>query len=468
MSVLRLYDTLSRDLLPVYAADGQRLRCYVCGPTVYGPAHIGNFRTFLFFDVLYRVARLAGLHPCYVRNLTDVDDKTIRGAHAAGESLRTFTGRWTAKFHRDCAALNLLPPDLEPAATGHIPEQIALVEKLLAGGHAYVAPDGSVYYRVASFARYGCLSHFDPAALRSPDATSAGETNLADEYDRDHVADFALWKARKEEDGEVFWPSPWGPGRPGWHLECSAMSMRYLGPTFDLHGGGEDLCFPHHENEIAQSEAATGLPFARHWVHSVHLLVDGKKMSKSLGNFFTLDDLLARGTSPQAVRLALLSGHYRKQLNFTLHSLEAAAGALEKLFRAAGPLDPPAPSGPAPAALGVLAPAWEALLEDLNVPAALGATFAALRAYDPVNPADRAGLATLLAALGLRLEAPAPASSSSSIPADIAALADRRWQARSARDFAAADTLRRELAALGWEVKDRKDGYDLSPAPLPR
>jgi cysteinyl-tRNA synthetase len=478
MLEVRLFDTLSREVRPLRAEDGKRLRMYVCGPTVYGPAHIGNFLTFVRFDVVYRLARAAGLSPYYVRNITDVDDKTIAGAQTSGRPLADFTRHWTERFHADCAALNLLVPDVEPKATEHLAEQIAMVGQLIERGHAYVAGDGSVYYRVSSFADYGKLSHFDPEALRSQATNSAGRTNQADEYDRETVADFALWKARKPEDGDNAWESPWGPGRPGWHLECSAMSRRYLGDGFDLHGGGEDLCFPHHENEIAQSEAATGQLFCRHWMHGVHLLVEGKKMSKSLGNFFTVEDLLARGHTPMAIRLLMLGGHYRQQLNFTLAGLSAAASGLAKLekgvrrwLEAAGvganewaslPADVLAPTKP-------LFPAvWAGLADDLNLPAALGALHQGLRQAPSERAVAVAGVAELKllleGVLGLKLAlTEAEDAERPEAPAGVAALAAERWAAKQARDWARADALRAEISAAGWQVLDHKDGYTLEP-----
>ncbi|MFA5258113.1 MAG: cysteine--tRNA ligase [Opitutales bacterium] len=480
---MRLYDTLSRDTLPLFAADGRRLRFYACGPTVYGPAHIGNFRTFSLLDVLRRTAEVAGLDPLYVRNITDVDDKTIRGSAADGTSLEAFTRMWTEKFHADCASLNLIVPDHEPRATEHIAEQISLVETLLESGHAYVGGDGSVYYRVASFCEYGKLSHFHPEELQTQDTNSAGKANVADEYERDQVADFALWKAYKDEDGAVSWPGPRDPatglpiaGRPGWHLECSAMSIKYLGESFDLHAGGEDLCFPHHENEIAQSEAATGKPFARHWMHCVHLLAEGKKMSKSLGNFYTLADLVAKGNDPRAVRFLLVSSSYRQQLNFTLANLKGAESALKKLDKAlenllgkAG-LDRATFDGDAfpradadDVAKTPFAPALEALFDDLNTAAALGATFNALKAESTNPKADLAALKTVLYALGIQ-PIPAKEESGDEAPEEVMALAQKRWEAKQARDWAAADTLRKEVTILGWTILDRKDGWDLKKA----
>ena len=481
MEPIRLYDTLSRETRSLPAGASGKFRLYVCGPTVYGPAHIGNFLTFIRFDVLFRLLRLAGYNPYYVRNITDVDDKTIKGAQAAGSSLEAFTTQWTRRFHEDCAALNLLTPDVEPRATEHIREQLNLVQALIESGHAYVGGDGSVYYRVQSFADYGKLSHFDPEALQQQSTNSAGTANLADEYERDSLADFALWKARKEADGAVWWDSPWGPGRPGWHLECSAMSLKYLGSRFDLHGGGEDLCFPHHENEIAQSEAATGEPFASHWMHCVHLLVEGKKMSKSLGNFFTLADLVDQGFHPAEIRLAMLGGHYRQQLNFTIASLEAARSGLGKLEAGVRSLLETAGLTSAdwsqfvgaepPAAWGPFANAWGAFRSDLNTPAVLGAFFNGLKqarkeATDPAAARmalDAAG--AICFGLGLQLfERPEtePASSIET-PAEVRELAEARWAAKKVRDFAAADRLRAEISSRGWLVLDAPDGYKLVP-----
>lgn len=458
MTELNLYNTLSRKIEPLYAADGHRLRHYCCGPTVYGPGHIGNFRTFLINDVLFRTARLAGLNPLYVRNLTDVDDKTIRDAQAAGQSLREFTDRWTQYFRKDCERLNMLPPEVEPRATEHITEQVELASRLAGSGHAYQGSDGSLYYQVSSFPGYGKLSGLSERDLKTQETTSAGARNLADEYDRDQVADFALWKSWKETDGDNAWDSPWGRGRPGWHLECSAMSMKYLGESFDLHTGGEDLCFPHHENEIAQSEAATGQPFVRHWMHTVFLLVDGKKMSKSLGNFYTVQDLVDKGFNPMAIRYALISGHYRKQLNFTLHTIEAAESALEKLAHVIGSVEE-SREVPEPR-FSIFSEAWAQLCQDLNTAGALGALFAQLKHYERSNPEHRNGAAAILYALGLQLPKSGK-KAAREVPEEVMELARERWEAKQSRDFTAADQIRERLKSLGWSVLDRKDGYDL-------
>ena len=480
MDGIRLYDTLSREVRQLPAGKTGRFRLYVCGPTVYGPAHIGNFLTFIRFDVLYRLLQLAGYNPLYVRNITDVDDKTIRGAIQDGVPLETVTRKWTELFHADCRELNLLSPDAEPRATDHIAEQIGMVQTLVEKGNAYVGGDGSVYYRVDSFNGYGKLSHFDPEALRQQSTNSAGSVNLSDEYERDSVADFALWKSHKEADGPVFWDSPWGKGRPGWHLECSAMSLKYLGNGIELHGGGEDLCFPHHENEIAQSEAATGEAFVAHWMHSIHLLVEGKKMSKSLGNFFVLQDLVDKGFHPAEVRLAMLGGHYRQQLNFTFAGLESARSGLNKLesgivalLEQAGlaredweSFVRPVP----PADWGPFADAWTAFRNDLNTPAALGALFNGLKKARGAAGDAAAAKAMLEAAgalaygLGLMLFArQADEAQPVDIPGEVEALARSRWEAKKQRDFATADRLREELSAKGWLVVDTPDGYTLNP-----
>ncbi len=455
--MITLYNTATRAVEPL-RPEG-RLRFYCCGPTVYGPAHIGNFRTFLLQDVLRRLMELEGLEPLHVRNITDVDDKTIRGAQESQQSLSAFTQKWTQSFEADCQALGLLPPHVEPKATEHIPEMIALIAQLLERGKAYVGGDGSIYFRVKAFLSYGKLSRLNRSALQTQAENSDQAPNLADEYDRDCIADFALWKAYKAEDGAVFWESPWGRGRPGWHIECSAMSMKYLGTNMDLHAGGIDLCFPHHENEIAQSEGATGQPCAQKWFHSAHLQVDGQKMSKSLGNKYTLEDLQAKGYTPDAVRYALISGHYRQPLNFTFEALQAAQGALKRLeghvhsyqqLAQTGPTghEPSAPWGPFEAV-------HEALCEDLNTPKALGALFSTLNTLDAQASGVLAGLKTVFYALGLRF----PKAESVVVPAEIQALAQARWEAKLKGDFASADSLRQQLLAAGWKVKDGPSGF---------
>ena len=317
---------MTREARPLEPVDGKTFRFYCCGPTVYGPSHIGNFRSFVLQDVLRRALEIGGTRTRHVRNITDVDDKTIRDSQAAGQSLEEFTARWTQLFHEDGGKLNCLPPHIEPSAVEHIPGQIAMIGELVEKGHAYPSDDGSVYFRIASFPQYGKLAKLDRQELELG-RTQEARAN-ADEYEKDSISDFVLWKSRRPEDGENYWESPWGEGRPGWHLECSAMIRQYLGETFDLHSGGVDLVFPHHENEIAQSQCACGGEFARHWFHVTHLMVEGGKMSKSLGNLYTIADLEERGFTAMELRYVLIGGHYRRPLNFTFDSLHAAHEAL--------------------------------------------------------------------------------------------------------------------------------------------
>ena len=470
---LHLHDTLTRTDRPLSPLDGKTLRFYCCGPTVYGPAHIGNFRTFVAQDVFRRVVELGGTATMHVRNLTDVDDKTIRDSQKAGQSLIDFTSHWTRKFHADCTALNTLAPHVEPSAVAHIPQQVAMIEELIKRGHAYAAADGSVYFRVSSFADYGKLSHLEDRELRLGASEAASATD-SDEYTKDSLTDFALWKARKPEDGPNFWPSPWGEGRPGWHLECSAMIKEYLGDDFDLHSGGVDLIFPHHENEIAQSCCSTHGKFAHHWMHVAHLMVDGGKMSKSIGNLYTLADLAERGYSAGEVRYVLVSGHYRAPLNFTMHSLDSARQALQKLAKHEVSLRGKAGATQLPThdelvahgTAGIFADAWNTLLDDLNVPGALGGVFSKIREADQTATdattakANWLGLWFMLDAIGITLPEP---KEESEVPADILELAAKRWEAKANKDWALADTLRKDLEAKGWLIKDSKTEYSVVP-----
>jgi cysteinyl-tRNA synthetase len=461
---IRLYDSLTRD----YRVLGQResgaaaispehpFTFYTCGPTVYAPAHIGNFRTFLVNDVLRRLLELefGKDRVKHVRNLTDVDDRTIGQAKREHRPLAEITRHWTEIFHHDCDALNMLRPHVEPTATSHIAEQVDMIDVLMRKGNAYRAPDGSVYFKIGSFPEYGALSRIRERELKAT-------ITAADDDHKDDLGDFALWKAYKpDEDGDVQWRGPAGAaaGRPGWHIECSAMSKKHLGDTIDLHSGGVDLLFPHHENEIAQSECCNGATFARHWYHSEFLLVDGKKMSKSLGNLYTLDDLTAKGFSPTAIRLALLSGHPRKQLNFTLDGLNDAEKNVRwmALTREVLAQDIPSADQAQPSSRfdGVL----DALRDDLNFPRAFGALHEALRATKSGGP-NLVALDRILAVLGLDLGAIGKPPA----PPEIAALAERRWAAKQVKDYATADALRKELAAAGWSMLDGKDGYKLEP-----
>jgi len=464
---LTLHNTLSRKDEVVRASDEETLRFYCCGPTVYGPAHIGNLRTFVLQDVFRRTVEFLGTETCHVRNITDVDDKTIRESQKEGLSLAEFTQKWRVKFEEDCAALNILTPLHAPSAVAHIDDQIELIRTLMDKGHAYADGNGSVYYRIESFASYGKLSRLNRSGVRQ---NASARLNDNDEYGKESWQDFVLWKAWKPEDGPNRWDSPWGEGRPGWHIECSAMSMRYLRESFDLHSGGVDLIFPHHENEIAQSEAATEKPFVRHWFHVAHLRVDGEKMSKSLGNLFVLDEVIERGHSPAALRFLLLSGHYRQPLNFTWDSLVGAETSFSRIlsFLEGVDTDDLGSAGLASMETSVFKKTLEALCEDLNTPKALGALHSALQGLKELSSDEqncaRRDLARILQLFGLPLKTE-KSSEETNIPNDVRSLAEQRQEARVARNWEAADALRATLLERGWEVRDTNEGFELKPVP---
>ena len=372
---LRFYNTLTRQVEEFKPLEGNTVRMYTCGPTVYDYAHIGNYRTFVFQDVLRRHLKYRGFQLRHVVNLTDVDDNTIRNSRSAGVPLRAYTDKYIEAFQIDRQLLNLEDPEFLVRATDHIEEMVKLIQALIDRGYAY-ASEGSVYFKVGAFPHYGQLTQIDLSGVR------AGARVDTDKYDKADARDFVLWKAAKE--GEPFWETPFGPGRPGWHIECSAMSMKYLGETFDIHSGGSDLIFPHHENEIAQSEAATGKPFVKLWLHAEHLIVNGEKMSKSLGNFYTLRDLIAKGYKPSAIRYLLASVPYRKPLNFTFDGLHQAQQSIDRLrnfrFRLTKENFPPGESPALQARAQEARQKFEAALDDnLNTAEALGAIFDMVR-----------------------------------------------------------------------------------------
>ena len=459
---LRLHDTLSGDTRPFIPLRPDRVGIYSCGPTVYGPAHIGNFRSFLFADLLVRHLRWRGLPVTWVMNITDVDDKIIRGAAATGETIETMAERYLATFLADAASLRMTTPDVLPRATRHIDEIVALITTLLERGHAYRTDGGSIFFRISSWPAYGSLARLDPEGLR------VGERVESDEYGKDDVRDFALWKGpRPDIPGEPSWETSIGPGRPGWHIECSAMSMAHLGPTFDIHTGGVDQIFPHHEDEIAQSEAATGQTFVGTWLHCAHLQMGGSKMAKSTGNIARVGELLAAGVSRRALRLALISVHYRAALNHSDESLAASAAALDRLDAAVAALGSYAEAGPddpaLPAALDAAREAFGAALDDdLNVSAGLAVVFDLVRDLNRrierrvISTADAGRALEVLRDLD-RVLAILPDAEAEVEPA-VAALLEARSSARAARDFAASDRLRDELAALGVTVEDTRDG----------
>ncbi len=461
---MKVFNTLSRRYEDVVPLEPGHVRFYTCGPTVYNFAHIGNFRTYVFEDLLRRFLKYRGFRVTQVMNLTDVDDKTIRGARQAGVALDAYTRTYKDRFFEDLRTLNIEPAEHYPAATAHVPEMIALIEKLLARGVAYRSDDGSIYFSIARFPGYGKLAHIDPAGMQ------AGARVAQDEYEKENLADFALWKAWDEADGDVFWESPWGRGRPGWHLECSAMSMKYLGESFDIHTGGVDNMFPHHEDEIAQSEAATGKPFVTYWMHSAHLIVNGQKMSKSLGNFYSLRDLADKGYTGREVRYVLLSAHYRQPLNFTFAALDAARAALARLDEFAARLGETRTDGAGLPDWAAAAKArFEAALDnDLSIAEALAALFdmvhAGNRALDAgatagwSSDAVRAMLSAFDTVLGVLARAPETAADGR-----VEALLAERAAARAARDWAASDRIRDDLKSAGWEVRDTPDGQKLKP-----
>ncbi len=432
---------------------------YSCGPTVYNYVHIGNLRTFAFQDILRRHLRQCGWKLRHVMNITDVEDKIIAAATAAGVGIGEYTERYVEAFFEDCATLRLERPEVVPPATEHIAEMVDLVRRIDAAGHTYEV-GGSTYFRISNFPGYGKLSRLDSRNIL------AGARVDSDEYGKDDARDFVLWKASRE--GEPVWQSPFGPGRPGWHLECSAMAMAYLGETFDIHTGGVDLQFPHHENEIAQSESATGKPFARFWVHAEHLLVDGRKMSKSEGNFYTLRELLDRGHSPEAIRYLLVGTPYRKQLNFTFDGLRGATASIERLRNFARRLEGGFASGDSATATTAAAAAREqfraALDDDLNTAGALGAVFEYVRAansaidarqYGPTNAAE--GLA-LLADFDRIFDVMEPAQTGQLPAADVERMVAARTAARRARDYSRADQIRDSLAERGVVLRDGPAG----------
>ena len=458
---LRFYNSLSQQLEPFTPQDGKTVRMYTCGPTVYHYAHIGNLRTFTFQDILRRWLRASGFALNNVMNITDVEDKIIRTAMAQGKTLREYTAQYEEAFLEDMATLRLERPERVVRATEHIDEMVDLIQKLGEKGFTYES-DGSTYYRISKFPEYGKLSHNDFGGM------IAGARVDVDEYDKDDARDFVLWKQKKE--GEPSWDTPIGDGRPGWHIECSAMAMKYLGATLDIHAGGIDLQFPHHENEIAQSEAVTGKQFAKFWLHAEHLIVEGQKMSKSLGNFYTLRDLLELGYAPETVRFLLESVPYRNKLNFTMDGVKAAATAIERLrnfelrlkTEKFGP-DSNAASQERSAAAVVRF--REAMDDDLNTAGALGVVFEFLRDTNSAMDGGKflaGNVASAQALLGLFdsvFDVMRPTTVAGGISDEaVEALIAERVAAKKARNFGRADEVRAELDAQGIVLEDTKDG----------
>ena len=472
MNEIRLHNTLTGDTEPFVPQKPGEVSMYTCGPTVYDYAHIGNYRTFVFQDILRRFLKLRGFKLNHVMNLTDVDDRIIAKAAAAGVGIRDYTQKYVQAFFDDCKALSIEAPEHWIRATDYIDDMVKLIQQLQEKSYTY-AGEGSIYYRIAKFPDYGKLSKIDVSGIQ------AGARVDNDRYEKESARDFALWKAPKP--GEHFWETSIGPGRPGWHIECSAMAMKYLGETLDIHTGGIDLAFPHHENEIAQSEAATGKQFARYWMHAEHLLVEGEKMSKSLGNFFTLRDLFAKGYKPSALRFALASVPYRKQLNFTFDGLQSAASSIERLRNFAARLAEgkfPEGHGEGMAArIDKAAEEFDAgLSDDLNTARALAAVFDLVReaniamdkgtfrqgdvkavqeflkTFDRVFAVVGENDADLLRIVGQG------GGENEISDEEVEKLVEERQSARKKRDFAASDRIRKELADRGILIEDARDG----------
>ena len=466
---VRFFNTMNRKVEEFKPINPDSAGIYTCGPTVYNYAHIGNFRAYVFEDILCRTLRYFGYDVTQIMNLTDVDDKTIRDSQKAQLPLKEFTAKYIAAFFDDLKALNIQPAKYYPPATEHIPEMIALVQTLIDKGYAYQAPDKCVYFSISKFPEYGKLAKIDMENQIS------GVRIANDEYAKDSVADFALWKAWTPADGPVKWDSPWGPGRPGWHIECSAMSMKYLGKTFDIHTGGIDNMFPHHEDEIAQSESANGCTYVNTWIHCAHLMVNGEKMSKSAGNFYTLRDLIGKGWNGREIRFVLAGAHYRSKLNFTFESLEQAREGLkkfDKFFARVANVSADAPAGnEVAAAVENAANGFaSAIADDLNTPMAIAACFTLMRDINKIMDAGSISAAeaetvlntfrkfdTVLACFDVD-----SAAAKDDIPAEITALAQKRQDARKAKDFATADACRDQLKVAGYVVEDTPQGFRIT------
>jgi cysteinyl-tRNA synthetase len=459
---MRIYNTLSRQVEEFIPLEGNKVRMYFCGPTVYDFAHIGNFRTFVMSDILHRYLKFRGYDVTFVMNLTDVDDKTIRGAMKEGISLKEYTDRYAKAFFEDLETMRIEKATYYPRATETINDIVEFIKVLMSKGHAYKTEDG-VYFDISSFKEYGKLSKLDKSNIK-PGAS--GRVRV-DEYSKEDIVDFALWKAWKEEDGNVYWETEIGKGRPGWHIECSVMSTKYLGDTLDIHGGGVDLIFPHHENEIAQSECKTGKQFVRYWFHVEHLMINGRKMSKSEGNFFTLRDLVAKGYSPKAIRLVLISTHYRKPLDFTEEKVKQAESTVKnlELFIAKMKKVLSKNNEITPTKLDIIENAKnkfvESMDDDLNVPEALGIVFSLISEFENTNIT---AISSKEAEEILRFLADVKRvldffdMDIDEVPQEALRMLEERENLRKNREFSKADEIRNRLTEMGYEVIDTKIG----------
>jgi len=468
---LVLFNTATRKKEPFTPIKENHVKLYTCGPTVYNYAHIGNFRTYIFEDLLRRTLQLLGYTVEQVMNITDVDDKTINGAIRQQVSLSDYTEPYCKAFFEDLDTLKIERAERYPKATDYIEDMIAMIAQLLDSGYAYKGADNSIYYAIHKFKRYGCLSHLQLENLQ----VGASNRVASDEYDKENVADFVLWKAYdNERDGKIYWESPFGKGRPGWHLECSAMAMRLLGDTIDIHCGGVDNMFPHHENEIAQSEACSGKTFANYWLHSEHLIVEGKKMSKSLGNFFTLRDLLEKGYSGVQVRYLLIQTHYKTQLNFTFEGLEGAKSALQRLDDFIQRLLYNKRVESNGKAIELAQRRFEefvrALADDLNISAALGALFEMVKEVNilcnqkVVSCEDSAEIIAILKKMNRILNVMQFEKVEDAVPLELKQALEKRIKARAEKDWETSDQLRDYIHQQGFVIEDTPQGARLKKA----
>ena len=464
---MQIYNTLTRKKEEFKPIKKGKVGIYACGPTVYNYAHIGNLRAMIFYDIIRKYFKFKGYDVKFVMNITDVDDKIIRDSTAAGKSLKEFTRYYEEEFFKDIAAINIMKPDIAPRATEHVDDMVDIIKKLKENGHTY-EKDGSIYFKISTFKDYGKLAKLDIEGLKE---NAEGRLHDSDEYEKDDARDFALWKEWKKEDGKVFWETDIGKGRPGWHIECSAMSTKHLGDTFDIHLGGVDLIFPHHTNEIAQTEGATGKKWVNYWMHNEHLLVDGTKMSKSKGNFYTLKDLFEKGYKPKAIRWLFMSNHYRQQLNFTIDSLKAAEAAIDRLeefMRKIKDWDKKGEPNPIVAELikTVKTDFETAMDDDFETSRAFGVVFDLVKEINKLMLEDKLNkddakkvydtmmkLDIVLGVLEIKEE---------TTPKDIQDLVDKRDEARNNKDWDASDKLRDELKEKGWDVKDTSSGTTIN------
>jgi cysteinyl-tRNA synthetase len=461
-SSLSFFNTLTRTKETFRPLEAGKVKIYTCGPTVYDVAHIGNFRAFLFEDLLKRWLVQRGFKVTHIMNLTDIDDKTIKGSQKQGVPLQQFTAFYVKAFFEDIKALNIEPADIYPKATDHIPEMVALIKTLMTKGYAYRGEDGSIYFSVCKFSDYGKMSKIKVDELK------VGARVSQDEYAKEEAQDFALWKAWTIEDGDVYWETELGKGRPGWHIECSAMSMKYLGETFDIHCGGVDNMFPHHENETAQSEAATGKKFVNYWLHNEHLQVEGKKMSKRLGNYYTLRDLLAKGYDPIAIRYLLMSTHYRQQFNFTFEGLEAAKGAVDRLknfVRRLHDADGKDSGGKVATFIEKAEVCFEGSMDDdLNIGIALASLFDFVREINnlldanTVSKTEAADVGGLMMKFDSVLGVIGKVEVEEVLAPDIDVLVQKREAARKAKNWKEADAIRAQLKTMGIMLEDTAQG----------